>query len=384
MSRIGIALIGLVGSLWAQPVEIRRQDIDPAVLMQLSRAAQPWKVASTAKVLDFSAATVSMDRENLGIRRLPDPAANRLKESDDLDLPFQFLRANPGAAVASKKLTLFMLRIAKGGTFTPSADGGYRYRLQAILEPLEDTDDLELPTKVEAPVQVRGGRADPGQLVFEKLKRFEFAELTVISPDAEVEVTVSVSGADDAKFLVPVFRATPSLTVSPAEVLGFGLGTATIRISGEGLAGKTVALAASQGSLEPSSVVLDSSGNGTVLFRSAGRGRATVSIASRDLNRQEISLGLRSPWIFVLWALAGGILMTSVRLLKLGNPFRLRPFPWWLVAHAVLSGLLGAILWAVGLKILTVDWSPAWSEAAAFVVSALTVPVISLTQRKRS
>ncbi len=383
MSRIGIALIGLVGGLWAQPVEIRRQDIDADVLLQLSNVKQPWKIASTIKVLDFNAERVSLDRKSLGVRKLPDSGPNRLIKGDDLVLPFQFLRANPGATVASNKLTLFTLRIAKGGTFTPSPSGGYRYKLQAILDPKPNTDDVELPTNVEAPVQVRGGRAEPGLLVFDKLKKFEVAELTVISPDAEVEVTVSVSGADDAKFLVPVFRATPNLTVSPAEVLGFGLGTATIRISGEGLAGKTVALAASQGSLEPSSVVLDSSGNGTVLFRSAGRGRATVSIASRDLNRQEISLGLRSPWIFVLWALAGGFLMTSVRLLKLGNPFRLRPFPWWLGAHAILSGLLGAILWAVGLKVLTVDWSPAWSEAAAFVVSALTVPIISLTQRKR-
>ncbi len=248
----------------------------------------------------------------------------------------------------------------------------------AAANPAARNDGLQIEANFA--IIVVGGEASPKDFKLMHVGLTQRVILTAHAPRDVVEIAIlALVRQKEVPFnlTVPVQRPVVSLSVSPEAILGYGLGTATVLVQGDAntVAGESVLLKTSAGTLDPMDVRLDVNRVGKATLRSTGTGMATVSLASNEHTTTQAGIvNFTLPWAFPLWALGGGFLGTWVRLhgrtmkslTKQASYAKLR-----LLWTGVGLSFLGAILWALGMQVIPGGWSPTGSEAASFAVSAI-------------
>jgi hypothetical protein len=248
-----------------------------------------------------------------------------------------------------------------------------------LAEPVTNSTDRTL-VDARFAVLVTGGHADPEDFSLQRVGQTQRVILKVPAPgDA---VTIAIVAIIQQKrvpidLTVPVHRPVVHVNVSPASILGYGLGIATVLVQGDENTkpGETVVLKTTAGTLDPMIVALDAQRVATATLRSTGRGAASVGLASGVTGSEGVtSITFTMPWLFMALAPLGGLLGTAIRVYGKKHRTRTRqsrhPVRRLLWTGVGLS-FLGAVLWALGLQVLPFPWSPSWSEAGAFAVSGI-------------
>jgi len=361
----------LAGTATTQ-IRVRRDALDPVMrrAFDSGRLRELSTASARAPTVDADRATLRIDPRAMLIAR--DETVTSARLEGELLLPFHIgVVAEPAGAAEPVVLDL-RPKVASSGAFVPS-NGSFRAELIVSLVATGDSADVALPSPVELTVVVEGGEAKPNVLKFESLGQAQTVSLTIPAARDEVTVTVDLSRLDATPFKLVLSTRRGKLTMSatPREILGYGLGTATILIEADELVPtrSAIGLEADSGTLDPLRPTLDDQRGATATLRSDGLGTCTVRAPRWDDPRgtANTTVAYKAPIVFFVFALLGGVLGSALRV------FRLRKQRAWgrAIAVGTGAGLLGAVLWALGLRVLTLDWSPATSEFAAFGISAL-------------
>ena len=162
------------------------------------------------------------------------------------------------------------------------------------------------------------------------------------------------------------------VTSHKRSIQGYGIETTLIDIELLGVSDfgpVPVSVRAENGFVEPQRVELSSMAPvQTVSLRSKGAKRDVVTVAS-DIPSSADEVDYVFPWIFLLFAILGGIIGTLIRMLpKAKKGFRVKAF-----IAGVLTGFIVALAyWAIGLNLLhfNLDFEY-FNEGAVLVLSAL-------------
>ncbi|MGE0144930.1 MAG: hypothetical protein AB7I19_12585 [Planctomycetota bacterium] len=361
------AVFALGASVAGQEVMLRRDTVDRAFGPGLDRRNFRLIGADSepSASVDFRADMVRIPRDALIVTGAAPASAQRFRMESVLPIQFGVLNASTGATAVS--VTTFRPKATSSGVFLRDGEG-YRADLVLSLVADEPTSSPILPQPVVLSVHVQGGTATPAVIRFTRIDEFQQVSLTIPVARDAVVVSIEVQQADvqPVRLEFGTQRGRLTLSVTPREILGYGLGVAKVSLEGDELieAGTAVLLEADSGHLDPVRPVLDERRGATVSLRSAGAGfdrvRAPTWVG------EPVELRYVVPVAFFAFALFGGVLGAALRV------FRVAARSW---RRALLvgtgAGILGAVLWALGLRVLTIDFTPAVTEFAAFGISAL-------------
>lgn len=369
---IFVAAACLQGAATSQRIPIRRDALDPALrrAFDAGHLRELRRETSTTPSVDADRTTLRVDPRAMLIAR--DETVGSARLEGEVLLPFHIGVVDDPPGAAEPVVLDLRPKVASSGAFIP-ANGSFRAELIVSLVASGSSADVALPSPVELTVVVEGGEAKPNVLRFESLGQAQSVSLTIPTARDEVAVTVDLSRLDATPFrlVLSTRRGTLTLSATPREILGYGLGTATILIEADELVptNSAIGLEADSGTLDPLRPKLDDQRGATATLRSDGLGDCTVRAPRWDDPRGTASTTViyKAPIVFFVFALLGGVLGSALRV------FRLRKQRAWgrAIAVGTGAGLLGAVLWALGLRVLTLDFSPATSEFAAFGMSAL-------------
>jgi hypothetical protein len=194
-----------------------------------------------------------------------------------------------------------------------------------------------------------------------------------------VEDTVEVSfraseGLAPVAAKVPVL---PALRVrsSPVRIQGWGLQTAAIRLQLVGRPPREayrVSVLPAKGLAQPDEVELRPDSSATALLRSRGLGADTVRVSTPGLQEAFVVVRYTWPLGFLLAAILGGLLggvVPEVRARRRGAGSGKR----FLKAGTagMVTGLVVAVGYALGVRLIELDVHPAFGEAGVFLMAAL-------------
>jgi hypothetical protein len=200
--------------------------------------------------------------------------------------------------------------------------------------------------------------------------------LGAVNPASPVRVKVIPSFDPEGTAVdLVVSRGSLTLEASPRQIQGFGLETSKITVTSAGIPnpkGIGVTLSCDKGSLEAESLTLDDQGRTSTTLRSIGTGEArvaAVSAAADAENAGPLPVEFRPPWLFLASSLAGGVAGAVIRQGAKRKSERPR-HPAADIALGVLTGLVIAVAYAIGINVLELHPAATAGEALVFVVSA--------------
>lgn len=165
---------------------------------------------------------------------------------------------------------------------------------------------------------------------------------------------------------IPVQLARLTIQASPERLAGFGLEKSEIIIHSPGMDSIPVTLASQRGKPRPNRLWVTATG-GVAQLRSAGVGDDVVTVMSGPYTGR-ISLKYHWPIAFLLAALIGGLIGGVLNALSTNRQSDLRTVGF-LGLQGALTGLMAAVLYAVGINVL--DWAPdaEYGEALMFALA---------------
>ncbi len=148
------------------------------------------------------------------------------------------------------------------------------------------------------------------------------------------------------------------------NIQGFGVESipVTVVLVGEITNGPVmVSLVSDKGSIEPGNLALSGGQPGTVMFRSAGTGRAEFSASAAGFATENKSFHFIFPWMFLLFSFLGGLLGALVRYLMKKEKGKI----WNMLALGLITGFVVAILYYVlGIQVINLKVSHSVNEFA--------------------
>lgn len=170
------------------------------------------------------------------------------------------------------------------------------------------------------------------------------------------------------------------LKVDPSPVLitkregaqGFGVEKIPVTVGFRGSNSNAVAtinLHVDRGSVSEDSITLKLNETRTVYVQSAGTGPATLTAYYANQPSNVITFDYQFPWMFILFALGGGLLggLTKFYVGTDNKKFSFKP-----IVGGILVGLIGAIAYyTLGINLLGIDFSATVNEFAILGLSAL-------------
>jgi hypothetical protein len=168
---------------------------------------------------------------------------------------------------------------------------------------------------------------------------------------------------------VPVTLDTLRVSASPPRVQGMGLEETELVLSAGPFAdGTVIQLSANNGSLAEDEVQLSAAGTARTTLRSYWFGPSTVTARSIAFADSEISVDFAFPWLFLAASLLGGAIGGLAAWLQK----RKTEAPWILrLASGALLGLIGAVLYAVGVNVTPINPTVSTGQAVVFGLAAM-------------
>ena len=169
-------------------------------------------------------------------------------------------------------------------------------------------------------------------------------------------------------------KVTPRLVISTNQITMAGLGIQKIPVDVmfEGSSSSdsvTVNFSTQRGTVTPNSVFVHYNTPTTVYLRSDGIGTSTLSAVSTFGNSNELIFVYTFPWLFLLAAIAGGLIGSFAKyLLSAENKQSVTKS----LVGGILTGIIGAVAYyGLGLNLLGVNISAGLNTLAVFALSAL-------------
>jgi hypothetical protein len=215
----------------------------------------------------------------------------------------------------------------------------------------------------------------PGPMVtIGKTNSFSDVTLEVSAPQDPTVVALTPERlAEPQAISLVVKRPTLQVEIGQSAILGFGLETApvTVRSVGEPPAG-AITLSSHIGRLDQNALSIDpATGIATTFIRSRGTGRDTVSASLSPFAPATGTIEYEKPWSWLIAVLLGVVVGIGIRLAMRARQQPPKPGVGFDVIIGIIGGVIVAVLYALGVNILPLQLPGGYSEALAFVLSAL-------------
>ena len=344
---------------------------DPARLSVFVRESSSWKNA--ASIGQLAGATVSPRIPTDKPVILASPVTNRMVLEKGR-APLRFAVADP--ARPTDPYTVFDLESYTDPN--PARWDAERGRFETTLRVALFRTNHNALNPLSSPVTLdfAGYEADvePGEMKFEKLGTFQSLKVTFPRNDVEARINVFPL-TEEAPLVVPARRlAVLTSSVSPASILGLGLGTATVTVrrldqhTNELSEGPSLPVNLVARFARVNSTIEIPSGRSRTEFRvrSVGTAADTFTASSGPLSTIA-TLEIRPPWGYFAAVLAGGVAGGCARLLKAG---RRKLKVARLLGEGCLAGLLASVAVSAGVAYTLLPAAVAESEVGIFLISA--------------
>jgi len=337
------------------------------------RATALMTAAGTTKIAD-TARHVTIARGTFLVAALHDTLRSHTTVGEaHLDLPLQLYGLN-AAGVGVR----FLVRceIVGGGLKYDPADGLYRGDLlvgleNAVAPGASDSLSGTVRLQLTGPDTV-----SPGQLTLSHTN-IPYASVRLAAATHSNVVTMHIHPSFEAAGTdvpIPVRQPLFLVAVSPKRIDGYGLGAATLTILGTSRVPEEsvgVSVDAERGTLGVTSLQVARNHAATTTVRSRGLGDDRLSVRSGRSDSMVVMITYVAPLAFLVAALLGGLFGASLTRLKARKQQRDASWARY-VGAGVISGVVSAVAWALGVNLLGVSIRvPNGSEGAAFVIAYL-------------
>jgi hypothetical protein len=207
-----------------------------------------------------------------------------------------------------------------------------------------------------------------------KTNSFSDVTLEVSAPQDPTVVALTPERlAEPQAISFAVMRPTLQVEIGQDAIPGYGLETApvTVRAVGEPPAG-AITVTSQLGRLDQNTISIDpKTGVASTFIRSRGTGQDTVSASLSPFAPATDTIEYEEPWSWLIAVLLGVVVGVGIRLAMRAKQDPPKSGIGFNVAIGFIGGVITAVLYALGVNILPLQLPGGFSEALAFVLSAL-------------
>lgn len=209
----------------------------------------------------------------------------------------------------------------------------------------------------------------PQSMQFDSSAVFQTVDVIDNAPPDAATVRVLLAGDDEtgSEVELPVRRPALQLTLNPQRILGMGLETAQVTVNAVGLRepeGLKISLGTDRGRFQAPVLTLDAQGLATTTLRSTGIGKASIEASGSPFDVAVSAVAFVLPWSFLIATLLGGLVgAVATR----GGRARLVNTS----ITGIATGLIAAVLYAVGINVVGFEPTAQVGEAVTFAIAAL-------------
>ncbi len=192
--------------------------------------------------------------------------------------------------------------------------------------------------------------------------------------DTVLPLEVRALGLTNLRVPLPVHSPRLTLRTNTREILGFGLQVVRVTVSLSADAGgqlRTVSPSAKRGTPDSALLHVASGSDGVFELRSSFMGRDSVSVAGEGFTDGMLEMVYLPPTLFVMLALLGGVVGGVLRQLTGGAAGSAGARVLRGTALGLLTGIVAAPAYALGINLVGVTVAVGVSESATFVIAAL-------------
>jgi hypothetical protein len=346
--RVGQLLVAKQGDTAAVPAQRLAQRPPPITV-------DPTEGDSTGAVVQDPGATIT-----------PDPTVSGAAV---VELPYSIATPDPAAP---SELRFLQARVEiRGGGFhyEPSS----RTYVGRVLIGIVDRDNPGRKLSLaDVDIQIGGDidQADPGTIsLLHTSVPFTDVVLRANHPRADQIPVRVISSFDPAgiTIAVPVFAPYVLVTASPVHIAGLGLEKTDVLIEPPFDGSMRMMVTARRAHPEPDHLSVGPSDPGVVHVRSQGLGTDTILVRGGVYSAQVLVV-YDTPWLFLGAVLVGGILGGMLNALSRARRQKSAPL-WRLPVQGALTGMVVAVLYAVGIHVFR--WAPdaQYGEGLMFAVA---------------
>lgn len=342
---------------------------------------------SAARSVDLSVAAVKLEPKEMLLskttnapRKLADGQA-RSAGAPAVALPYEMHFLDEGGQQRNCELVVEI-----GSGFRVSSTG--RLFVAQLFVALKDKADWSsvyaLPQALSVLVSAAVDDIAPRLVSLQKTNSWQGVALADDAPEEQILVKIRPTlDPGGLELTLPVTRPQLSLTLNPSEIQGFGLDATKVVVRAIGLpnpADRIITLEAKPvGRLTQRLLKLDAEGTAETELRSEGIGAVRISAEGAGAAVALKEGYFRPPFKFAISAVLGAWVGAFVAFLR-SRRSESTTFARSLkeVAAGVLLGILVAVAYAAGVKVLSIDLPTLGGEALVFIAAALGALGLSL------
>ncbi len=335
--------------------------IDAGAVAVLSEGAPFQKVPSTLAVPDDPVAE--------GDSGGPSRATGR----PVYQAPIQVL-SNP--ASGSPAQGTLLMRSQQNGFVMTERPSIFETTLQIWLESDAGMEQVPLASPVETVVTAENAvSVESSPFTFEYFNDITTVNVRARPQRDSLAVSVGLPGQNSPRALLGVRRPELRVSASPRRIEGFGLGESTVQVHVPGSYPSTESLsvATQSSTAEPTAQEIKPGTLGSFTIRSWGVGEETIRIRGGTFAEagRTVRVDFIWPVYFILFALAGSLTGGGLRYYRRRSPAGDRPVRLaGILASGVLIGIVGAVLYGIGVSLFPLIPAGKTGQAVVFVVSA--------------
>jgi hypothetical protein len=286
-----------------------------------------------------------------------------------LDLQYRYLGATKTGDLTSLSIAI---EKSSGGLLFDPGRGVYEAVLSIGLDDsLHPDETANLQSPIRMTVSAGVDTVLPHDLVLDHTNLpFEPVRLVVSTPGDSVPLHLRPSFSKQGQVVwLRVYRPRLLVAVSPLKINGWGLETATITV-GEPLnvGNWPIILNTDRGTLDSTRISVSADRPAVISLRSMGLGVATIRAIHPQFRMGRAQVRFVFPLGFLIAAAIGGLIGAAISAIKGQN----KASGQILVAlAAVLTGLVAAALYAVGVNVTGFDIKVQFGETATFLIATL-------------
>ncbi|NHN36234.1 TIGR04086 family membrane protein [Pseudomaricurvus alcaniphilus] len=209
----------------------------------------------------------------------------------------------------------------------------------------------------------------PQSMQFDRSALFKTVDVFDNAPTEPASVRILLAGDDatGSEVELPVRRPSLQLSLNPTRILGMGLETTQLTVNAVGLRepeGMTISLGTDHGRFQQPILVLNAQGFATTTLRSAGLGQASIEAGGSPFTTTSANVTFALPWTFLLAVILGGFIGALAT--RGGRAHWLNS-----TVTGVATGMIAAVLYAVGVNVVGFEPVAQVGEAVTFAIAAL-------------
>lgn len=270
-----------------------------------------------------------------------------------------------------------LMRSLQDGFVMTERPSIFKTTLQIWLESDAVTGTSSLAAPVETIVSAENAvSVESSPFTFRRFNDVTTVDIRARPRDDSLSVSLQLSAeGSPSRAILGVRRPELSVSANPTQIEGFGLGESTVQVQVPGSYPSPVNLSArtQAATANPASQDISPGTTGEFAIRSWGTGEETIRIEGGPFAEagRTVRVDFIWPIYFILFALGGSLVGGGIRYYRRRSKGGDRPplLPG-ILASGVLIGIVGAVLYGIGVSLFAPIPAGKTGQAVVFVVSA--------------